>query len=942
MIKFHISIILVLGMFLATYGQFSQNPLSQNGQPELQMTRVEKGQTLNDVLPDMWQSRTQTDIDPGISPEGDFMLRSAFTTDGSKIMVCNGGTNNIVVYNNDSMQADTLIDVGNYPCDIAITDNYAIVSCIFGDEIDVIDLSDYSIAASFSTPTGAQPCVVETSDDGHYAYIACDINDQCEVIDLETMTQLAPIQNFPVSLLSFAWISTGGRSYFIFTRFAVSQDNQIIVGNADHAVLYIDPLSGTIENSVEGIDNCFVTVLSGDKGKTIALSDFNSVFKVFQIDNATHSISASVDMSGNYLATYDAAVNMDGSKTFLGIGNNSSALVRFNSSDFITFTQTYTPFWLGTSFDHQFAVSGQYRFSIINFETETMTDQLQGYSQYFGSISPVANKVLSYDPLRYEGVYFFDFTNPSDIQLNASVINGWPPEGDTPYRIAISADGTRAVTSNSISHNASVINLESYAVDTIIELQEACDALAITHDSHWAVMGGYDLNTIKIIDLTTNALTTTVLTGQRPLMVAISPDDAMAYIGNLKQNSVSFVELDGANSTKIADISTGVIGLSWAANGVRSSVEIDPTGQYVLVAASFADKVQVIDVALQQIVADIPVGTFPLKIAFNASGEYAAVTNYNSSNFSIIHVDGANSSLVGTYNANGAYPLRLAFNEVQNEFGIIVYDAKKVINVNPETGAINSSDSYAQYGSPIMILYDVEGKPLVLTNGNDDAPGYLVRDGQAIALPAAPTYFDYCPATHTAVVNMPGPDYVSVIEYALNTDPPVADFTANVTTIQMGQDVEFTDLSSNNPTTWYWTFEGGIPENSVEQNPVITYEDQGLFDVSLVVGNTFGSDSLTANNFILVDTLTFIGQNGIGLIFSISPNPVSDILKLSLDKNPETNLQLILYSVEGKLMYKTKINSSITKINMLNWKPGIYILEVSDGIQSKKIKIQKN
>ena len=55
-------------------------------------------------------------------------------------------------------------------------------------------------------------------------------------------------------------------------------------------------------------------------------------------------------------------------------------------------------------------------------------------------------------------------------------------------------------------------------------------------------------------------------------------------------------------------------------------------------------------------------------------------------------------------------------------------------------------------------------------------------------------------ATNTAVVCMPGPDYVTVIEFDQSVDPPIADFTANVTTIEVGDDVEFTDLSENNPT----------------------------------------------------------------------------------------------------------------------------------------------
>jgi PKD repeat protein len=48
---------------------------------------------------------------------------------------------------------------------------------------------------------------------------------------------------------------------------------------------------------------------------------------------------------------------------------------------------------------------------------------------------------------------------------------------------------------------------------------------------------------------------------------------------------------------------------------------------------------------------------------------------------------------------------------------------------------------------------------------------------------------------------------------ACNTTPqaPVANFTANRTSVCPGNTVTFTDLSTNNPTSWSWSFPGGTP-----------------------------------------------------------------------------------------------------------------------------------
>lgn len=86
------------------------------------------------------------------------------------------------------------------------------------------------------------------------------------------------------------------------------------------------------------------------------------------------------------------------------------------------------------------------------------------------------------------------------------------------------------------------------------------------------------------------------------------------------------------------------------------------------------------------------------------------------------------------------------------------------------------------------------------------------------------------------------------------SNPPVADFVANYTTITAGGQVTFTDLSTYSPTSWSWSFPGGTPASSTLQNPPsITYNTPGLYNVTLTVTNANGSDPLTQTNYIQVD-----------------------------------------------------------------------------------------
>ena len=83
--------------------------------------------------------------------------------------------------------------------------------------------------------------------------------------------------------------------------------------------------------------------------------------------------------------------------------------------------------------------------------------------------------------------------------------------------------------------------------------------------------------------------------------------------------------------------------------------------------------------------------------------------------------------------------------------------------------------------------------------------------------------------------------------------PPVADFEGTPTTVTVGESVDFTDLSLNNPTSWDWTFTGGTPETSTEQNPTVTYLTEGTYAVSLVATNAEGADTETKLDYITVN-----------------------------------------------------------------------------------------
>ncbi len=95
--------------------------------------------------------------------------------------------------------------------------------------------------------------------------------------------------------------------------------------------------------------------------------------------------------------------------------------------------------------------------------------------------------------------------------------------------------------------------------------------------------------------------------------------------------------------------------------------------------------------------------------------------------------------------------------------------------------------------------------------------------------------------TVTLMVSNPaGSDTELRVDYIKVYEPPQADFTADKTEVAAGEVIQFTDLSTGEPTSWYWNFCDGA--TSTEQNPSHAYANPGVYIVALWISNPAGSD----------------------------------------------------------------------------------------------------
>ena len=211
---------------------------------------------------------------------------------------------------------------------------------------------------------------------------------------------------------------------------------------------------------------------------------------------------------------------------------------------------------------------------------------------------------------------------------------------------------------------------------------------------------------------------------------------------------------------------------------------------------------------------------------------------------------------------NNCYKIKSA--NSQTEYFIVEYRVKDGMYESnlPGTGLliyrINSeSMGNASGSSDEVYLYRPGGTPT--TNGNCCMAYFSASENRS----AINNYTD--PACFLSdfsngdldISDVGKPD--STISFFVNMEvkpiPPVAGFTAGKTLIFAGEEILLHDQSDNYPTSWLWSFDGGIPSFSTEQNPKVRYNNAGTYKVSLSVTNSSGSSFESKTDYIVVHPL---------------------------------------------------------------------------------------
>ena len=200
-------------------------------------------------------------------------------------------------------------------------------------------------------------------------------------------------------------------------------------------------------------------------------------------------------------------------------------------------------------------------------------------------------------------------------------------------------------------------------------------------------------------------------------------------------------------------------------------------------------------------------------------------------------------------------------------------------------------------------------------------------------------YFD----VSLTVVNADGSDseiksdYIYVQPMSL----PVTDFEANITMVQPGGNVSFSDLTTGDPIEWEWTFVGGSPATSANQNPIVRYSTIGVYDVTLVSTNLGGSTTMIKEDYIIVGAVDIKEQPS--NTFTIFPNPGNGIFTIILDNIDTHDGWIQIADNEGNIIKEMELSSQDKKmiLNLTDTPSGLYMVRLFDGnkVYSEKISL---
>lgn len=199
------------------------------------------------------------------------------------------------------------------------------------------------------------------------------------------------------------------------------------------------------------------------------------------------------------------------------------------------------------------------------------------------------------------------------------------------------------------------------------------------------------------------------------------------------------------------------------------------------------------------------------------------------------------SNPVVQYNTPGTYTVSLT---VYNAAGNNTKTVVGYITVNP---------------LPVpSFTYSVDGGTVTFTNNSQFSNEFSWNFGDGTGSSMTNPVHNYTQSGtyQVELVASNGCGIISTVQSVVIAIGPTAAFvlTGNNPAC-VGQSIQFQSTNGSGTVTHQWYFEGGMPSSSNLPDPEVLYLQAGVYDVQHIVSGPDGSDTLTLENFIIVNTV---------------------------------------------------------------------------------------
>lgn len=261
---------------------------------------------------------------------------------------------------------------------------------------------------------------------------------------------------------------------------------------------------------------------------------------------------------------------------------------------------------------------------------------------------------------------------------------------------------------------------------------------------------------------------------------------------------------------------------------------------------------------------------------------------------------------------------------------------------NPDTLIVSHAFALPLGTTSLLVTCNENGSRATLTTHDTIlATGLVVSDTVLLSFPALLNPADTLLLTVSNYNAIPYQANIYIVGQV------AAEFTGSPRIVITGGFVTFTDNSTGNPVSWNWSFQGGTPATSTLQNPVITYNQKGTFDVQLIISNGAATDTIDKTDYIEADYPAGVENQSTDLTLTVVPNPNNGIFKVSVGSFKGDKISITVYNPVGTVVYEEPgfavINKSEQTIDLSALKEGIYFLKVKgdETTLTRKVVIRK-